>query len=201
MTWLKIENGTIVDPINQVDQVVGDLWIRDGKIVSEPETGVVSVSTIDATGQVVMPGGIDIHCHIAGPKVNSARKLFPQSAEGSNQWVGSDAVMTTDATGLRYAGLGYTTAFDAAVPALMSRHAHMELDDTPCIDSGLFVLAGNNHFVFECIRNRDSTLLKNFPGLAGRIEQSLRTETGQSRWRRKVEAGWLERSWRAQFGR
>ena len=30
---------------------------------------------IDARGMVVMPGGVDIHAHIAGPKVNLARKL------------------------------------------------------------------------------------------------------------------------------
>ena len=29
-------------------------------------------------GMVVMPGGVDIHCHIAGPKVNLARKLQPE---------------------------------------------------------------------------------------------------------------------------
>ncbi len=29
-------------------------------------------------GLVVMPGGIDMHCHIAGPKVNVARKMRPE---------------------------------------------------------------------------------------------------------------------------
>ena len=34
--------------------------------------------SIDARGMVVMPGGVDIHAHIAGPKVNAARKLLPE---------------------------------------------------------------------------------------------------------------------------
>ena len=36
-----------------------------------------SRAVIDASGLVVMPGGIDMHCHIAGPKVNVARKMRP----------------------------------------------------------------------------------------------------------------------------
>ena len=33
---------------------------------------------IDARGLVVMPGGVDMHCHIVGPKVNTARKMCPE---------------------------------------------------------------------------------------------------------------------------
>ena len=29
-------------------------------------------------GLVVMPGGVDMHCHIVGPKVNTARKMCPE---------------------------------------------------------------------------------------------------------------------------
>ena len=34
-----------------------------------------AAKVIDAKGMAVMPGGVDIHCHIVGPKVNLARKL------------------------------------------------------------------------------------------------------------------------------
>ena len=34
--------------------------------------------TMDATELVVMPGGIDMHCHIAGPTLNTARKMRPE---------------------------------------------------------------------------------------------------------------------------
>ena len=60
------------------------------------------------------------------------------------------SVPSTFATGYKYAGLGYTTAFDAAIPPLAARHAHEEFDDTPCIDKGFYVLMGNNHYVMQC---------------------------------------------------
>ena len=58
---------------------------------------------------------------------------------------------STFTTGYRYAGLGYTTAFDAAVAPLMARHSHAELDDTPCVDGGIFVLMGNDEYLLRQI--------------------------------------------------
>jgi formylmethanofuran dehydrogenase subunit A len=73
-----------------------------------------------------MPGGIDMHCHIAGPKVNSARKMRPEDKRKAEKVVRTPgtrsgtvgSVPSTFATGYKYAGLGYTTAFDAAIPPL-----------------------------------------------------------------------------------
>ena len=87
MTLLKIANGTVYDPANDIDGVVMDLWVRDGTIVAPPVSDTdASTSThpeaptkiIDATGLIVMPGGVDMHAHIAGPKVNVARKMRPE---------------------------------------------------------------------------------------------------------------------------
>ena len=36
-----------------------------------------SIRSIDLAGRVVMAGGIDIHSHICGGKVNLARTLMP----------------------------------------------------------------------------------------------------------------------------
>ena len=66
------------------------------------------------------------------------------------------SVPSTFATGYKYAGMGYTTAFDAAIPPLAARHAHEEFDDTPCIDKGFYVLMGNNHYVMQSIQRRTS---------------------------------------------
>src|SRR6185369_5709432 len=114
---------------------------------------------LDATGLVVMAGGVDMHAHIAGPKVNLARKMRPEDKRRApvvrrtpltrSGTVGS--VPSTFATGYLYAGLGYTTAFDAAIPPLAARHAHEEFHDTPILDKGFFVLLGNNHYVLEQI--------------------------------------------------
>ena len=168
---LKISGGCVYDPINGVHGQVKDIWIQDGKIVESPgDPNVKPTRTLDATGLVVMPGGIDMHCHIAGPKVNVARKMRPEekrrgevvrrTATTHSGTMGS--VPSTFATGYKYIGLGYTTAFDAAVPPLAARHAHEELDDTPCIDKGFYVLMGNNHYVMKAIKDGEPERLKGF---------------------------------------
>ena len=72
------------------------------------------------------------------------------------------SVPSTFATGYKYAGLGYTTAFDAAIPPLGARHAHEEFEDTPCIDKGFYVLMGNNHYVMQAIQQNEPQKLKAF---------------------------------------
>jgi formylmethanofuran dehydrogenase subunit A len=156
--YTKIANGTVYDPLNGVDGQIRDLWIAEGKIVEPPtDPDVRPARTIDASGLVVMPGGIDMHCHIAGPKVNVARKMRPEekrkaapihrTATTHSGTMGS--VPSTFATGYKYAGLGYTTAFDAA---------------TPCIDKGFYVLMGNNHYVMQSIHDKRPDQLKAFVG-------------------------------------
>ena len=86
---------------------------------------------VAAGRMVIMPGGVDMHCHIAGPKVNVARKMrpeekrrdepIPRTPKTHSGTMGS--VPSTFATGYKYVGMGYTTAFDAAVPPLSARHA------------------------------------------------------------------------------
>ena len=74
--YLKIAGGTVVDPANGVVGDVRDIWIAGAKVVAAP-TDVDSGSRaalIDATGLVVMPGGVDMHCHIVGSKVNAAHE-------------------------------------------------------------------------------------------------------------------------------
>ena len=171
--YIKISQGTVYDPANGVDGVVRDIWILEGRIVEAPTDAAMRPSrVIDAAGLVVMPGGIDMHCHIAGPKVNVARKMRPEEKRKAevihstklthSGTMGS--VPSTFATGYKYAGLGYTTAFDAAIPPLGARHAHEEFDDTPCIDKGIYLLMGNNHYVMQCLQKNEPEKLKAFIG-------------------------------------
>ena len=76
--YFKISGGYVYDPRHGVDGQVKDIWIANGKIVPPPSDSVRPNRTLDASGLVVMPGGIDMHCHIAGPKVNAARKMRPE---------------------------------------------------------------------------------------------------------------------------
>ena len=167
----KIAGGYVYDPANNVDGQVKDLWIDGGKIVDAPtDLAATPARTLNAAGLVVMPGGVDMHCHIAGPKVNTARKMrpeekrkaapVPRTAITHSGTMGS--VPSTFATGYKYIGLGYTTAFDAAVPPLAARHTHEEFADTPCIDKGFYVLMGNNHYVMKAIQEQDPQRLRGF---------------------------------------
>ncbi|MCA9162554.1 MAG: formylmethanofuran dehydrogenase subunit A [Planctomycetales bacterium] len=167
----RITGGYVYDPINGVDGQVRDIWIENGRIVPPPSDPFAQPArTLNAAGLVVMPGGIDMHCHIAGPKVNTARKMRPEekrkaepvrrTSETHSGTMGS--VPSTFATGYKYIGLGYTTAFDAAVPPLSARHAHEEFEDTPCIDKGFYVLMGNNHYIMRAIRDGEPERMKAF---------------------------------------
>ena len=169
--YFLISGGTVYDPANSIDGQVKDLWIDGGQIVSPPsDPAVRPTRTLNAAGLVVMPGGIDMHCHIAGPKVNTARKMRPEEKRQEapvrrtpitrSGTMGS--VPSTFATGYKYAGLGYTTAFDAAVPPLAARHIHEEFADTPCLDKGFYVLMGNNHYVMNAIGDKEPEKLKHF---------------------------------------
>src|SRR5262249_27542853 len=123
-------------------------------------------------GLVVMPGGVDMHAHIAGPKVNVARKMRPEDRRRARvvrrtpltRSGTTGSVPSTFATGYLYAGLGYTTAFDAAIPPLSARHAHEEVHDTPILDKGFFVLLGNNHYVLRQIAAGEPERLRAFAG-------------------------------------
>ena len=58
---LVIKNGTIV---TAADTYSAEIGIKDGKIATIG-TGLEASDTIDATGKLVLPGGIEAHCHIA----------------------------------------------------------------------------------------------------------------------------------------
>ncbi|MDP6182234.1 MAG: amidohydrolase family protein, partial [Gammaproteobacteria bacterium] len=147
-TPLRIVNGRVYDPANGINGEVREVCVDGGKVVDQAPDGA---KVIDAHGMVVMPGGVDIHCHIAGSKVNLARKLQPEDHRNDVQpgtrytRSGTGGVVpSTFTTGYRYATLGYTTAMEAAAPPLGARHVLEELEDTPIIDKGFYTLLGNN---------------------------------------------------------
>ena len=155
---LRISGGTVYDPANGVDGAVRDVCIQGERIVAELPS---NVPRLDARGMIVMPGGVDIHAHIAGSSVNQGRRLLPEQhatdpvpaprlADGATARSGTaGTIPSTFTTGYRYAGLGYTTVMEAAVAPLAARHAHAELDDTPIIDAGCFVLLGNDDYLLR----------------------------------------------------
>ena len=59
---LKITGGTIVDGTG-ASRYLGDLGIKDGRIVAMGDAPAEAQRSIDATGRIVAPGFVDIHTH------------------------------------------------------------------------------------------------------------------------------------------
>jgi formylmethanofuran dehydrogenase subunit A len=155
---LGILGGRVYDPQNGKDGEVGDIWVKDGRVVAPAEVDRERAEVVDAAGLVVMPGGVDIHAHIAGGEVNVGRKMRPEdhrgheSAHSGSMRAGAGGtVPSTYTTGYLYSGLGYTTVMQASAAPLMARHTHEELEDTPNLDGGAFMVMGNNHYVMKSI--------------------------------------------------
>ncbi len=154
---LRIKGGTVYDPANGIDGVVKDIVLDGGKVVAAGEGG----RTIDATGMVVFPGGVDVHTHVAGAALNFARSMIPEEHRRAVPILRSatrragvgGTTPTTYATGYLYAGMGWTTVNEAAVPVLSAKHTHEELHDTPIVDKACCVLMGNNEVVLDLLEN------------------------------------------------
>lgn len=154
----KLAGGRLYDPANGRDGAVGDLFVRDGRIVADPGPGAAPDEVHDLSGRVVMAGAIDIHSHIAGGKVNIARLLMAEehraaaitTEEPCGCGVGL-ATPSTHATGCRYAQMGYTAAFEPAMLPSNARHAHLEMADIPLIDTGGYLVLGNDDLLLELL--------------------------------------------------
>jgi len=145
---LVLVGGRIHDPVHGRDGTVDDLWIDGERIVAPPADGGVGWTRIDARGLVVMPGAIDLHSHVAGPKVGAGRLLAPGPAA---------PVPTIHATGALYAALGYTTVFDAAIATGAAAIAHRELAEMPVLDRGIYLLAADHADVVAALERDDAS--------------------------------------------
>jgi len=152
---IRITGGTVYDPANGIDGVIKDVCMAGGRIVSQLEGG----RTIDATGMMVFPGGVDVHTHVAGGALNFARGLVPENQRAARKFLHDRQLRaglggmtpTTFATGYLYAGMGWTTVNEAAVPILSARHTHEELHDTPIVDKSCLLLMANNEIVLDLL--------------------------------------------------
>lgn len=155
----RIANGRVIDPANGRDGI-GDVWIRDGRIVAAPAGDTRAGDTYDATGKIVMAGAIDIHSHIAGSNVNTARLLLPElhraGAAARVQTPLANAESGTFWTGCRYAGMGFTTVVEPAVAPDYALNAHLELADIPIIDKATLSVLGNDDYLLSLMRSGES---------------------------------------------
>ena len=72
---LKLQGGTVYDPINNVYGKRMDVFINDGKIIKKNKIKGKINKVIDCRDKIIMPGAIDMHTHIGGGKVNIARMM------------------------------------------------------------------------------------------------------------------------------
>ncbi|MEA2833053.1 MAG: formylmethanofuran dehydrogenase subunit [Methylobacteriaceae bacterium] len=153
-----LRGGRIIDPVGG-DTRVGDLFIGDDRVVAQPP-GRTADHTYDVTGKIIMAGGIDIHSHIAGGNVNTARLLLPELHPGQTPSSAnlplSTARWSTFETGCLYAKMGFTTVVEPAVSPHHALHAHLELADTPIIDKATLTVLGNDDFLLSMLRDGDS---------------------------------------------
>ena len=151
---LLIRNGFVYDPINNINGDKMDIAIKDGKIVKKVDE--LNARQINASGMLIMPGGVDIHTHIAGSEVNSGRLLRPEDhfkdyerkTPETRSGVGR-SIPSTFTTGYRYSRMGYTTIMNPSMPPLEAKHTHEELHDTPMLDKASYPLLGDWWFVLE----------------------------------------------------
>ncbi len=176
----KLAGGRVYDPLNGIDGKVMDLWVRDGRIVPAPEGGRAD-EMIDVSGKVVMPGGIDLHSHIGGGKVNIARMMLPEEHRAHLQHrtdacrCGSGhASPSTFTTGYAYARMGYTMAFEPAMLPANARQAHQEMADIPLLDKGAYALLGNDDLFLKLVKDgAGPDAIKDYVAWTFRASQAL----------------------------
>lgn len=160
MQQILIRNGIVFDPLNGVNGEVMDIGIKDGKIVDPSEVDTSRAYVIDAKGKVVMPGGIDIHSHIAGSKVNAGRLIRPEDLQMTKlpaklpyrrSQIGR-TVPNVFRIGYGYAELGYTLVAEPASPPLKTRHTHEELNAIPIIDKLAYIIVDSYWIVLDLIQ-------------------------------------------------
>jgi formylmethanofuran dehydrogenase subunit A len=154
----RIAGGRVIDPANGRDEV-GDVWVRDGRIVDAPASADAD-TTYNAAGKIVMAGAIDIHSHIAGWNVNTARLMLPElhrtATPRPSALPFANAQWSAFETGYLYATMGFTTVVEPAVSPHYALHAHLELADIPIIDKATLTVLGNDDYLLGLLHAKES---------------------------------------------
>jgi formylmethanofuran dehydrogenase subunit A len=176
MTTVRLRGGRIVDPAHGVDGDVRDLCMRDGRIVELPAEDAVD-QAFDVAGCVVMAGGIDMHTHIGGAKMNLARLMLPELQREAMAQTPAGCLACapgTLATGRCYVEMGYTAAFEPAMAFSNARQTHMEMGDIPILDHGAYVMLGNDELLLQMLaEGRDFERIRDYVGWSVNAAKAL----------------------------
>ncbi len=153
----RIAGARIIDPANGRDEI-GDLWIEDQHIIAPPARA--ADLTFDAGGAILLAGAIDIHSHIAGANVNTARLLLPELHDGA-MFAGAPP---GELIGRLFAAMGYTTVVEPAISPHTALQAQRELAAIPFIDKAILSVLGNDDFTLRLIRAGETGALADYAG-------------------------------------
>lgn len=173
---IHLVGGQVYDPTQGLDGEVCDIVIQDqhihclikGSTDAGKDAGLLKADeTFDVRGRIIMAGGIDLHTHIGGGKANIARMLLPELLAARKAEIPGnslrDPLMRERAdnflppapmVGRRYLEMGYTACFEPAMIPGNARGTHAELADTPGIDTGAYVLLGNEDSLLKLVRDQ-----------------------------------------------
>ena len=143
-----VAGGRVIDPAHGRD-APGDVWFEDGRIVAPPHPGRAADARHDAAGAIVLAGGIDIHSHIAGSNVNTARLLLPELRGEA----GFDAAPVSSEIGRLYAAMGFTLVVEPAISPHVALPAHLEMAAIPFIDRAILAVLGNEDFLLRLLHD------------------------------------------------
>ncbi len=157
---IKLSGGRIFDPAQNLHGEQRDLFIQDGRLANDPGPDAKFDAVYDLAGQIVMAGAVDIHSHIAGGNVNTARLLLPEQhrnhmARRLNQPFSTAKWSTTD-IGYRYARMGYTTVVEPAMLPINALDVHLQMADIPILDTAALAILGNDDLLLRLMRDKAS---------------------------------------------
>jgi formylmethanofuran dehydrogenase subunit A len=123
MSEIIIKNGHVFDAVTGLKGDVADVCIKDGVIVDKVSN---AATVIDAAGKTVMAGAVDVHTHVAGPKVNLGRWYRPEDKfrlgercsaklNPNTRIEGGFSIPTVFKTGYEYARMGFAFTMEAAM--------------------------------------------------------------------------------------
>ncbi|WP_415880374.1 formylmethanofuran dehydrogenase subunit A [Methylomonas sp. TEB] len=177
---IKLAGGHLYDPAQNRQGESHDLFIRDGVITADPGLDAKFDQVYDVSGHIVMAGAIDIHSHIAGGNVNTARLLLPEQhrnhvarrlrvasgrtslpdyKDAPDDYVDhpfSNAKWSTTDTGYRYARMGYTTVVEPAMLPINALDVHLQMADIPILDTAALAILGNDDLLLRMMRAKAS---------------------------------------------
>ena len=148
---LIIRNGSIYDPINNIEGEKNDILVESGKIVDK-FTSNKDVKEIDATGKTVIPSAIDIHTHVASQQVNWVRLLGSNNDKFNEVWQG----LTLKNIAKDYISMGYTFILEANVFPSLAKQTIFNFQQLPVLDKAM-LLNISNFWPLELEFQRDKT--------------------------------------------